>query len=78
MPKIKFNRKSTFKPNLSLHSKLTIAFNDNIITNENPSGVENSSAVLEWWERPERFARQDVDTNEIDQINSGGAEKIFQ
>jgi len=78
VPKIKFNRKSTFKPNLSLHSKLTIAFNDNIITNENPSGVANSSAVLEWWERPERFARQDVDTNEIDQINSGGAEKIFQ
>ena len=78
MPKIKFNRKSTFKPNLSLHSKLTIAFNDNIITNENPSGVANSSAVLEWWERPERFARQDVDSNEIDQINSGGAEKIFQ
>jgi len=78
VPKIKFNRKSTFKPNLSLHSQLTIAFNDNIITNENPSGVANSSAVLEWWERPERFARQDVDSNEIDQINSGGAEKIFQ
>jgi len=79
VPKIKFNRKSSYKPDLSLHSKLTIAFNDqNKVTNDNLVGATQAPAVLEWWERPVRFGRQDVDTNEIEQINSGGAEKIFQ
>merc|ERR1711994_349189 len=32
----------------------------------------------EWWQRPVRFSRPDLDSNEINQINSGGADKIFQ
>merc|ERR1711915_662565 len=67
VPKIKFNRKSSYKPALSLHSKLTIAFNDqNKVTNDNLVGATQAPAVLEWWERPVRFGRQDVDANEIE------------
>ena len=35
-------------------------------------------AALEWWEKPPKYSREDIDEAEIDQINSGGASRLFQ
>ena len=32
---------------------------------------------LEWWQTPLKFKKRDVDILEIDQINSGGADKLY-
>ena len=34
--------------------------------------------ALEWWEKPPKFCRENIDETEIDQINSGGASLLFQ
>merc|ERR1712037_762658 len=33
---------------------------------------------LEWWQTPLKYKRRDVDTLEVDSINSGGADKLYQ
>ena len=33
---------------------------------------------LEWWQTPLKFKKRDVDILEIDQINSGGADNLYQ
>ena len=33
---------------------------------------------LEWWQTPLKFKKRDVDIVEIDQINSGGADNLYQ
>ena len=35
-------------------------------------------AALEWWEKPPKYSRESIDETEIDQINSGGASRLFQ
>ena len=35
-------------------------------------------AALEWWEKPSKYSRETIDETEIDQINSGGASRLFQ
>ena len=40
--------------------------------------VSPSGGVLEWWQRPEKFGRKALDQQEIDVINGGGADVIFQ
>ncbi len=35
-------------------------------------------AALEWWEKPPKYCREHIDETEIDQINSGGASRLFQ
>ena len=35
-------------------------------------------ATLEWWEKPPQYCRETIDETEIDQINSGGASRLFQ
>ena len=35
-------------------------------------------AALEWWEKPSKYYRETLDETEIDQINSGGASRLFQ
>ena len=35
-------------------------------------------AVPEWWEKPSKYSRETIDETEIDQINSGGASRLFQ
>ena len=35
-------------------------------------------AALEWWEKPPKYCRENIDETEIDQINSGGASLLFQ
>ena len=37
-----------------------------------------SGGVLEWWQRPEKFARKPLDDQEIEVINGGGADVVFQ
>ena len=34
--------------------------------------------ALEWWEKPPKYCRENIDETEIDQINSGGACRMFQ
>jgi len=33
---------------------------------------------LEWWQTPLKFKKRDVDVLEMDQINSGGADTLYQ
>ena len=40
--------------------------------------VLHESGVLEWWQKPQRFARQPLDEQEIDVINGGGADVVFR
>ena len=35
-------------------------------------------AALEWWEKPPKYCREHIEETEIDQINSGGASRLFQ
>ena len=70
MPLIKFKRRTQFKPNLSLLP--------NIQPISTQSVESQSSSVLEWWQIPSQYRRHGIDVNEIDQINSGGADQIFQ
>jgi len=90
VPLVKFNRKSSYHPEPTLHSRLNLAFNEaqaaSILptnTLEPPKQLSTASTganynVYEWFERPVRFARSSLDQTEVDQVNSGGAEKIFQ
>ena len=79
-PSIRFkrNRQSSFIPQPSLHTQLNIAFNK---SKDRESELKEADAavsnVIEWWQRPKRFDRQELDVSEIDQINSGGADKTF-
>jgi len=90
VPLVKFNRKSSYQPQPTLHSRLNLAFNEaqaaSILptnTLEPPKQPPTASTganynVYEWFERPVRFARSSLDQTEVDQVNSGGAEKIFE
>lgn len=77
-PSIRFNRNRQFSfiPQPSLHTQLNIAFNKSKDKElkEADAAVSN---VIEWWQRPKRLDRQELDVSEIDQINSGGADKTF-
>ena len=35
------------------------------------------AGVLEWWQRPSKYARNVIDDKEIETINAGGADIIF-
>ena len=39
-----------------------------------PAQIQN----LDWWQTPLKFKRRDVDNLEVDVINSGGADKLYQ
>jgi len=39
---------------------------------------QDLSVALEWWEKPSKYCRETIDETEIDQINSGGASRLFQ
>ena len=39
---------------------------------------EITPAALEWWEKPSKYSRANIDETEIEQINSGGAERFYQ
>ena len=43
-----------------------------------PASASPSAGVLEWWQRPEKFARKPLDEQEIEVINGGGADVVFQ
>ena len=43
-----------------------------------PRNQDNTPASLEWWERPARYCRESLDETEIEQINSGGASRLYQ
>jgi len=47
---------------------------DHIIVNT----VLAQPAVFEWWERPEKYSRPSLDDQEIELINSGGADSTYQ
>ena len=79
-PSIKFNRKSSFKPTPSLHTQLNVAFDQSLVAKESDEISEPSSQAsqpLEWWQRPAKYSREVLDDKEIEQINSGGADKTF-
>ena len=40
--------------------------------------TQDIPAALEWWEKPPKYCRELIDETEIDQINSGGASRLFQ
>ena len=77
-PSIKFhrNRDTSFMPQPTLHSQLNMAFNKSQESNLKEADVSNDN-VIESWQRPKRFDRQALDADEVDQINSGGADQIF-
>merc|ERR1719282_742798 len=90
VPLVKFNRKSSYQPEPTLHSRLNLAFNEAQAASILPTSalepskqppaasIGASNYVYEWFELPVRFARSSLDQTEVDQVNSGGAEKIFQ
>ena len=39
---------------------------------------ETASTALEWWEKPTKYYPEPLDETEIDQINSGGASRLYQ
>ena len=39
---------------------------------------ESSPTVLEWWEKPAKYYPEALDETEIEQINSGGASRLYQ
>ena len=52
-----------------------------------PLPVATSSSIMQgattldplrWWDKPAKYQRSPIDDKEIDHINSGGAERIFQ
>ena len=48
-----------------------------------PAGLDTAAAspsgsVLEWWQRPQKFSRKPLDDQEIEVINGGGADVVFQ
>ena len=43
-----------------------------------PAGLDAAGGVLEWWQRPQKFARKPLDDQEIEVINGGGADVVFQ
>ena len=43
-----------------------------------PTGFNAAGGVLEWWQKPPKFARQPLDDQEIEVINGGGADVVFQ
>jgi len=43
-----------------------------------PSKWQSDKINLEWWQTPLKFKKRDVDILEIDQINSGGADNLYQ
>ena len=63
-------------PQPTLHSQLNMAFNKSQESNLKEADVSNDN-VIEFWQRPKRFDRQALDADEVDQINSGGADQIF-
>ena len=63
-------------PQPTLHSQLNMAFNKSQESNLKEADVSNDN-VIESWQRPKRFDRQALDADEVDQINSGGADLIF-
>ena len=63
-------------PQPTLHSQLNMAFNKSQESNLKEADVSNDN-VIESWQRPKRFDRQALDADEVDQINSGGADQIF-
>ena len=71
---IKFNRnrESSFIPQATVHSILNMA-----IMKESVKTNEAASNSIEWWQRPKRFERKELDASEIEQINSGGADNLF-
>ena len=40
--------------------------------------ISPSNGVLEWWQRPQKFSRKPLDDQEIEVINGGGADVVFQ
>jgi len=63
-------------PQPTLHSQLNMAFNKSQESTLKEADVSNDN-VIESWQRPKRFDRQALDADEVDQINSGGADQIF-
>ena len=43
-----------------------------------PDGFNAGDVVLEWWQKPQKFARKPLDDQEIEVINGGGADVVFQ
>jgi hypothetical protein len=43
-----------------------------------PSKKADKIQNLDWWQTPLKFKRRDVDNLEVDVINSGGADKLYQ
>ena len=42
-----------------------------------PGGYSRPASVLEWWQKPDKYSRQPIDQREMDVINGGGADILF-
>ena len=62
IPLIKFRKGLQLAPNSS---------------NVAPEVTPAQPAVFEWWQKPNKYSRSNIDEKEIDLINSGGADLIF-
>ena len=49
-----------------------------VATPQTPSKKADQIQNLDWWQTPLKFKRRDVDNLEVDVINSGGADKLYQ
>jgi len=70
VPMIRFRKNKTKLGNIA----------DKVIVPSVPS-VEKSvsrNEVLEWWQLPKKYKKREIQTNEIEVINAGGADTIFQ
>ena len=55
----------------------TSTLNETTVLNTNEV-CQSQPSPYEWWEKPEKYAKPRLDDKEIDLINSGGADAIFQ
>lgn len=78
VPMIKFRKGSLVPkpaPNvIEATPKVAMASTPSAPAKWNPDQVVN----LEWWQTPDKFKRRSVDELEIDLINSGGADRVYQ
>ena len=44
----------------------------------NAAATPPKGGVFEWWQKPQQFARKPLDDQEIEVINGGGADVVFQ
>eukprot|EP00088_Acartia_fossae_P063277 TRINITY_DN76_c5_g1_i3.p1 TRINITY_DN76_c5_g1~~TRINITY_DN76_c5_g1_i3.p1 ORF type:complete len:137 (+),score=27.85 TRINITY_DN76_c5_g1_i3:48-458(+) len=83
-PSIKFGRKleqvdtssTAATPHVPM-AQTTPTISDPVMTANATPAARGESGVLEWYELPARYRRTPIDDKEMDAINQGGADMIY-